>query len=174
MGVNKNSEIKRNARMQVAATHIAAGKSLEGIAKLMNMSSRTLYRWLIDTEFVNLVNKKAKNLAEIVEKEEARLLTEENIKSIVQELINLKPMVVYNKRDITLVDVNKYQPTPSIRFMVLKRDDYKCRICGRTAQDGVKLEVDHIYPASKGGDNNVNNLWTLCYECNRGKGVKEI
>jgi hypothetical protein len=33
----------------------------------------------------------------------------------------------------------------------------------------VVLEVDHILPVSKGGDNSSDNLITACYDCNRGK-----
>jgi len=63
---------------------------------------------------------------------------------------------------------------PSIRFKVLKRDGYSCQICGRTSEDGVKLEVDHKMPKSQGGDNSLENLWTLCFDCNRGKGVRAL
>lgn len=31
------------------------------------------------------------------------------------------------------------------------------------------LEIDHIHPVSKGGDNEESNLITSCYDCNRGK-----
>lgn len=58
---------------------------------------------------------------------------------------------------------------PGIRYTVLHRDDFRCQICGRTAKDGVKLEVDHIMPYSKGGSDELSNLWTLCFDCNRGK-----
>ncbi|MBI2938379.1 MAG: HNH endonuclease [Thaumarchaeota archaeon] len=54
------------------------------------------------------------------------------------------------------------------RFLVLKRDQFTCVLCGRSGI-GAKLEVDHKIPISKGGNNNLNNLQTLCYECNRGK-----
>lgn len=55
------------------------------------------------------------------------------------------------------------------RFLVLKRDKYTCQLCGKTQADGVKLEIDHKHPRSKGGDDTTSNLWTLCYDCNRGK-----
>lgn len=55
------------------------------------------------------------------------------------------------------------------RFAVLKRDGYRCQMCGRTAQDGVTLEVDHKVPRAKGGSRQRSNLWTLCFDCNRGK-----
>lgn len=54
------------------------------------------------------------------------------------------------------------------RFLVFKRDQFACVLCGRSGI-GVKLEVDHKVPVSKGGSNNLDNLQTLCYECNRGK-----
>lgn len=54
------------------------------------------------------------------------------------------------------------------RFLVFKRDQFICVLCGR-AGIGVKLEIDHKIPVSKGGGNNIDNLQTLCFECNRGK-----
>lgn len=56
-----------------------------------------------------------------------------------------------------------------LRFIILKRDGYCCQICGRTAQDGIKLEVDHKVARSKGGSDDPLNLWALCFDCNRGK-----
>lgn len=61
-----------------------------------------------------------------------------------------------------------------IRFNVLRRDGYKCQICGMDANDGVKLEVDHKIPVSKGGGDEIENLWTLCFNCNRGKKDKYL
>jgi len=34
------------------------------------------------------------------------------------------------------------------------------------------LEVDHILPISRGGDNNRSNLQTLCSRCNSSKGTR--
>ena len=62
--------------------------------------------------------------------------------------------------------------TLSLRNDIMRRDNYRCQICGRTAQDGVILEVDHKKPIAKGGRTEPNNLWTLCQDCNRGKGAK--
>lgn len=62
----------------------------------------------------------------------------------------------------------------STRFAILKRDNYRCRICGATADDGVKLHVDHKVPLAKGGENGEENLWTLCDLCNYGKGTGDI
>ena len=62
--------------------------------------------------------------------------------------------------------------TPKKRYEILKRDNFKCQICGRTQADGVKLEVDHIIPISKGGKTIDENLRTLCHDCNIGKSDK--
>ncbi len=66
----------------------------------------------------------------------------------------------------------KYQRdvmTASLRYDILKRDGFKCTICGATQADGVKLHVDHIIPVSKGGKTVPRNLRTLCDRCNMGK-----
>lgn len=55
-----------------------------------------------------------------------------------------------------------------IRFEVFKRDKFTCAYCGRKAPD-IILEVDHIVPVAKAGDNNITNLITSCIDCNRGK-----
>ncbi|MBI4006518.1 MAG: HNH endonuclease [Gammaproteobacteria bacterium] len=41
-------------------------------------------------------------------------------------------------------------------------------MCGANGP-GVKLEVDHIISVAEGGSDALNNLQTLCFECNRGK-----
>ena len=60
-----------------------------------------------------------------------------------------------------------------LRFEVFKRDGFKCQYCGESAPD-VILNVDHINPVSKGGDNDVMNLITSCFACNSGKSDREI
>lgn len=62
--------------------------------------------------------------------------------------------------------------TDSLRYDILRRDGFRCQICGATAQDGWKLHVDHIIPVSKGGKTEPSNLRTLCERCNMGKGAK--
>lgn len=60
----------------------------------------------------------------------------------------------------------------SLRYDILRRDNFRCQICGVTAKDGYKLHVDHIVPVSKGGLTEPSNLRTLCERCNMGKGAK--
>ena len=57
------------------------------------------------------------------------------------------------------------------RFDIFRRDSFTCQYCGKQPPD-VVLEVDHIRPVSKGGDNDDLNLITACYDCNRGKAAK--
>lgn len=58
-----------------------------------------------------------------------------------------------------------------LRYKVLKRDNYKCRICGASPakNPSIELHVDHIVPWSKGGETVIDNLQTLCANCNLGK-----
>lgn len=55
-----------------------------------------------------------------------------------------------------------------IREEVFNRDNRKCKICSSKSN----LCLDHIFPQSKGGSNDVTNLQTLCSECNSKKYTK--
>jgi hypothetical protein len=57
-----------------------------------------------------------------------------------------------------------------LRFEVFKRDNFTCQYCGRKTPE-VILELEHIIPLSKGGTDELDNLTTSCFECNRGKGA---
>ena len=67
----------------------------------------------------------------------------------------------------------KRDPSLALRFFVLKRDRFCCVACGRSPATvaGLVLEIDHVFPWSKGGETIEENLQTLCFDCNRGKGV---
>ena len=66
-----------------------------------------------------------------------------------------------DKRDVNL----------RLRFLVMKRDNFKCCACGASpATDPcVVLHVDHIVPWAEGGRTEMDNLQTLCANCNQGK-----
>lgn len=55
-----------------------------------------------------------------------------------------------------------------LRKAVFERDAYRCKECGGHHD----LEVDHIWPESKGGKTAIENLQTLCEACNREKGAR--
>lgn len=54
------------------------------------------------------------------------------------------------------------------RFEVFKRDGFVCQYCGSHPPSAV-LELDHVIPVSRGGGNEIDNLITACFDCNRGK-----
>jgi hypothetical protein len=62
-----------------------------------------------------------------------------------------------------------------LRYKVLKRDNFKCVTCGSSPANntGTILHVDHIIPFSKGGKTTIDNLQSLCQECNLGKSNRE-
>jgi hypothetical protein len=75
------------------------------------------------------------------------------------------------------VSATKKRRTPiskELRFEIFQRDNFTCQYCGKTKNEAVKLEVDHIQPISTGGTDDYNNLITSCKECNQGKSNKVI
>ena len=73
------------------------------------------------------------------------------------------PRKIRNERTISL----------ATRYRVLLRDGGKCVLCGADINAG-QLVIDHINPVSNGGTNTIDNLRTLCFECNAGKGAKTL
>jgi hypothetical protein len=58
-----------------------------------------------------------------------------------------------------------------LRFLVMRRDNFKCVACGRNPATNpeIILHVDHIESWDKGGETVFENLQTLCSVCNIGK-----
>ena len=56
--------------------------------------------------------------------------------------------------------------SPIEREFIFNRDGHRCRYCGSTKPP---FHVDHVYPYSRGGATEVNNLVTSCSRCNRHK-----
>jgi 5-methylcytosine-specific restriction enzyme A len=57
---------------------------------------------------------------------------------------------------------------PEVRKYVFERDRYQCQSCGKTQLEA-QLTIDHIIPLALGGQNDISNLQTLCWTCNRQK-----
>lgn len=92
------------------------------------------------------------------------------------------------KTDI-IVDGFKIHPT-SLRYKTFYQKGVKCVCCGKEgthfklcgdqatdrrhfnlyADDGTLITKDHIIPASKGGQDKVQNMQTMCHDCNVAKG----
>ena len=64
--------------------------------------------------------------------------------------------------------VERGKVSNKMRFSIYKRDNYRCKKCGRRTDD---LEIDHIFPIAKGGKSTYDNLQTLCRRCNKIKGA---
>lgn len=56
--------------------------------------------------------------------------------------------------------------TPAQKTKILKRDGYRCVICGLGTANGAELHVDHIKPKDKGGLATIENGQTLCSQHN--------
>jgi 5-methylcytosine-specific restriction endonuclease McrA len=66
------------------------------------------------------------------------------------------------------------QPSLRLRFCVMRRDRFRCCHCGKSPSPsttpGLELCVDHVRPWAAGGETVLENLQTLCTDCNQGKG----
>jgi hypothetical protein len=67
-------------------------------------------------------------------------------------------------------EVKERAPTKKQRMRVLKRDGYRCQLCGERPSDNphVTLHVHHIRPFGRGGLTIDENLITLCHTCHEG------
>ena len=69
---------------------------------------------------------------------------------------------------------NQRKGSLGLRYSVLKRDRFRCVLCGASpaTQVGCVLHVDHIIPFCRGGLTTMDNLRTTCEPCNLGKSDK--
>lgn len=95
-----------------------------------------------------------------------------DISTVPQRYEQLKKQLEYQNSEVVKRKRERSLMTPSLRYDIMRRDGFKCVLCGRTADDGVKLHIDHIIPVSKGGKTVRENLRTLCEDCNLGKSDK--
>lgn len=84
--------------------------------------------------------------------------------SIFKEFTQKKPKPQSNKRQSI---------SPKLRWRVLSRDIFTCVYCGNKPP-AVVLEVDHKISVNEGGTDDVENLVTGCFDCNRGKGGESV
>jgi len=71
--------------------------------------------------------------------------------------------------DLTLHTRQRRAFTFQDYLMIAVRSDQCCAICKRRPPE-VKLDIDHILPSSRGGDESPFNLRFLCEQCNRSRG----
>ncbi len=92
------------------------------------------------------------------------------------DFINGIPVSEEFGKDVKRAKDSKTARTPRkinwrLRAKVLIRDNCICKMCGASpAKDStVMLHVDHVTAWSKGGETEMENLQTLCAQCNIGK-----
>ncbi len=68
------------------------------------------------------------------------------------------------------------EPSLRLRWKVLNRDRFTCCNCGVSPAKtmNVELHIDHIIAWSKGGETVLENLQTLCSQCNLGKSNEHV
>lgn len=100
-----------------------------------------------------------------------KIFGEDIVKNLINEL-NKRNGTFYLNKEIwnAICRVERGRVSNKMRFYILERDHYRCRCCGRS-QNEVELEIDHIVPIAKGGKSTLDNLQTLCAECNKRKGT---
>ena len=79
-----------------------------------------------------------------------------------------------DQQSITSTNSNNIDPEidelswTAIKKAVWKRDKGQCQNCGSS----YALEVDHIFPKAKGGDDSLGNLRLLCRSCNQRSAIQ--
>ena len=58
-----------------------------------------------------------------------------------------------------------------LREYLLTKWQHQCAYCGAK---NIPLEIEHIYPKSKGGSDRVSNLTIACHKCNQKKGSQPV
>ena len=178
--LTKFNENKNNYEMYIQEYHILGielGKESEFQTKLKSKRydkiERKLYKKnkikkpIFDANFnyeITYTSPKGRN--HYSDNGSIKLIEVENIFRNVLE--NIK----FNNSREQIIKNERAKLTNGLRFKILKRDNYRCQLCGATQLDGVKLHIDHIFPVSKGGKTEESNLQVLCDSCNMGKSAK--
>ena len=99
---------------------------------------------------------------------------EDDIKARIKS-INNKNGDIYNEPDVwaDIAAIENSFITHKVRETILARDGKKCLCCG-DIDHGYNLIIDHIVPIIKGGTSDLDNLQTLCRNCDAAKGEQII
>lgn len=76
--------------------------------------------------------------------------------------------------DTSIIRISKPRRLPiptAVKRAVLARDGHHCAYCGSI--DG-PFHFDHIFPLSRGGSDDANNITVSCAACNMAKGDKTL
>lgn len=89
------------------------------------------------------------------------------------EILEVPSVILLNE----MVDAKRERQVPLSRRALFARDNHTCQYCGVEAGTvvwdkhlneyvKVKLEVEHVFPRSRGGKNVWENVVAACRECN--------
>ena len=118
-----------------------------------NMHHGPVVDW-VEAEYLKLYNKKPRDIWRSIRNlHEAGFLIK-----VEKGIYRYDPDAVGHK------DLDDF--TPQQKQAILKRDGYRCVICGKGIKDGVELHVDHIKPKFLGGKSVLENGQTLCAQHN--------
>jgi hypothetical protein len=93
--------------------------------------------------------------------------TDREIRKLSQEGILIKVHKGVYRYDPDLVKNTELEDfSEAQKQAILKRDNYRCVVCGRGKASGVELQVDHIKPKDQGGKATIENGETLCAQHN--------
>lgn len=111
-----------------------------------------------------------KSLEAFVAYANAELDSDSNSKDSNPELQHLEDTQLIED-SVSTRHMTKRNVSHRLRFLVFKRDGFKCAICGKSPANhqGTELVADHRVAWSKGGETTMENLQTLCVQCNSGK-----
>lgn len=100
------------------------------------------------------------------EQADEQVFKKETLEQSVRQEIKKHSVVAEDRHGIPL----------GLRYKVLSRDKFKCVKDGRSpaTDPACRLHIDHIVPFSKGGKTILENLQTLCEDCNLGKGNRHF
>ena len=88
-----------------------------------------------------------------------RTLSQEGLLiKVAKGVYRYEPDSVQNKELEDFTEAQKQQ--------IMKRDNYRCVLCGRGRENGIELQVDHIKPKDQGGKATLENGETLCAQHN--------
>lgn len=94
-----------------------------------------------------------------------------------QDIKEVPSIIQSNFYEYLKVDIQKkHEERMLIRTKVFEEANGKCLMCGKILQNenpddiDTYMTIDHIYPKSKGGENDIKNYQCLCQRCNRIKG----
>jgi hypothetical protein len=93
-------------------------------------------------------------------------MSTEGVTSLSAELAALIPALQSERHRYPVVRTKRTEERAAIkredRIAVYIRDHFRCVWCGKDEN----LTLDHIIPWSAGGSDDVDNLRTLCWDCN--------